>query len=184
MKPKRRLPEPDGPAVIIGEHAQDREISPVAGSPKAWRRYSVLELAHKRGQLNGGAGKEREYLRLKAAEDYVKLFLTAQSSGKDSTDVGRVISVSQRMPITERQVIAMRDLARIERNMGSRDRLIIRKVCGENYRLSEAVMAACGAGYRDRVTARFREALDALIEAMETARREPISREAARDTSL
>lgn len=54
-------------------------------------------------------------------------------------------------------------------------------VCGENYRLSEAVLSACGKSYSRSVMPRFREALDALIEAVETIRREgqlPVSREA------
>jgi hypothetical protein len=45
-------------------------------------------------------------------------------------------------------------------------------VCGENYFPSEAVRMVCN-DYKDTVSARFREALDALIEAMEAVRREP-----------
>jgi len=57
---------------------------------------------------------------------------------------------------------------RVESAMGANDWLILRRVCGENYTVAQAV-AAIGPGYKFSTLARFREALDALV----SARRRP-----------
>ncbi|HEX2654496.1 MAG TPA: hypothetical protein VHN11_12690, partial [Xanthobacteraceae bacterium] len=48
-------PEDDvqGPARISAAYVQDREISPVAGSPKAWRRPDGLAFMRDRKQIAG-----------------------------------------------------------------------------------------------------------------------------------
>jgi hypothetical protein len=43
----------DGPARISGSYVQDREISTVAGSPKAWRRPDGLAFMRDRKQIAG-----------------------------------------------------------------------------------------------------------------------------------
>ena len=189
MRTRRRahhVEETLGPAIVRAEHVKDRAVSLGPGAPKAWRARSVLEIAFERSQLDDGEGdglgrKFRAKRRLDAGQIYAKLFVVAQTSGKDSTtDLDRIASVSTRLPLTERQAEAIRSLAAIERHMGARDGRIVRMVCGENYHLSEAVLSACGRSYRQSVMPRFREALDALVEAVETVRREgrlPASRE-------
>ncbi len=173
---ERSVPEPEAPAIVRADHAKDRLVSSAAGAPQAWRRRSVLELAYERGQLDDGEGDARERAfrakgRFDAGETYTKLFVVAQSSTKDSTDLDRIASVSTRAPLTMRQGEAIRALSAIENRMGMRDKRIVRMVCGENFHLSEAVLATCGESYRYSVIVRFREALDALLEAIESARR-------------
>lgn len=178
MKARRRARSVEaisGPAVVRAEHAKDRAVSPGAGAPRAWRARSVLELAFERNQLDDGEGDAlgrtfRARRRFDAGALYGRLFLVAQTSGKDSTDLDRIASVSTRLPLSERQAGAIRALSSIESRMGQRDRRIVRMVCGENCRLNEAVLSQCGESYRHFVTPRFREALDTLIEAVEAVR--------------
>ena len=59
---------------------------------------------------------------------------------------------------------------RVEAAMGANDWLIVRRVCGENYSVAQAV-AAISPAYKFSTLARFREALDALVEARATAKR-------------
>lgn len=54
--------------------------------------------------------------------------------------------------------------------MGTNDWLICRRVCGENFSVAAAV-TAINPGYRFSTLARFREALDALVDGMKEARR-------------
>lgn len=49
------------------------------------------------------------------------------------------------------------------------DWLICRRVCGENFSVAETVQAI-NPGYRFSTLARFREALDALVDAMKRAK--------------
>jgi hypothetical protein len=176
-KRARHVAEPEAPAIVRADHVRDRPVAPDADAPKAWRVRSVLELAYERGQLDDGEGDARgrafkAKCRFDAGEAYTKLFLVAQSSGTDSTDLDRIMSVSTRVALTTRQAEAIRALSAVETRMGARDKRIVRMVCGENFRLSEAVLCACGKSYRQFVTPRFREALDALLEALQTTRRE------------
>jgi hypothetical protein len=59
---------------------------------------------------------------------------------------------------------------RVESAMGANDWLIVRRVCGENYTVAQAV-AQVSPGYRLSSLARFREALDSLVEARASVRR-------------
>jgi len=54
--------------------------------------------------------------------------------------------------------------------MGARDWMIVRRVCGENCTVAETVQAI-SPGYKFSTLARFREALDALVDGMRSARR-------------
>ena len=102
MKTKRRtqrVEEVLGPAVLRAEHVKDRTVSPTAGAPDAWRVCSVLELAFERGRLDDGEGDARGRAfrakrRLDAGMLYARFFAVAQTSGKDSTDLDRIASVS------------------------------------------------------------------------------------------
>jgi hypothetical protein len=57
----------------------------------------------------------------------------------------------------------------VEQAMGANDWLICRRVCGENFSVAETV-SAISPGYRFSTLARFREALDALVEGMKRAK--------------
>ena len=59
---------------------------------------------------------------------------------------------------------------REEQAMGTNDWMICRRVCGENYAVAAAVQAI-SPGYKFSTLARFREALDALVDGMRRARR-------------
>ena len=52
----------------------------------------------------------------------------------------------------------------IDAAIGGNDAEILRKVCGGGHTAAEAVRLVCG-DYRDTVTARLRESLDALLTA-------------------
>jgi hypothetical protein len=158
-----------GPAMIGAGHVRDRALSPARGAPKAWRRLSPLEAAFENGQLAGGNESFTAALRFEAGEAYARLFASAAASGRDSTDLDRV-GGGDNAQFSEAQVRASHALGEIERRMNARDARIVRMVCGEGYFPSEAVRTVCN-DYRHTIAARFREALDSLIEAMEEARR-------------
>lgn len=174
-KSKRTEPEPEAPARIDPNlYVQDRALSTGAGAKKGWRKPSPLNAYYEKGQLGGGDARYTALARLEAGLRYAALFATSQASGRDSTDLSRISSSASGLPLAQAQIEALRALAAIEGYMGARDKTIVRMVCGGGYWPSEAVRSVC-AGYKDRVTARFREALDVLIEAMETARRQGVS---------
>jgi hypothetical protein len=171
-KIKGSEPEPEAPAKIDPAlHVQDRALSARAGAKKGWRKPSPLEAYYEKGQLGGGDTRYAAIARLEAGLTYAALFQTAQASGRDSTDLSRISGGARGLPLAQAQIEALRALASVQGHMGARDRAIVRMVCGEGYWPSEAVRSVC-AGYKDRVTARFREALDVLIEALETTRRQ------------
>lgn len=159
------------PAVITPLHVRDRETSIVAGSPKGWRKWTPLEAAYEQGKLAGGNPRFDAARRFAAGQEYAKLWDTAQSSGRDST---QALNVSRGggsgLPMTQAQADAVRALVAIESRMGQRDRVIIRMVCGHGHFPSEAV-ALVSAGYMKATTPRFQEALDALVEAIDAVHR-------------
>lgn len=175
MKPpstKHEAPEVQSPSRILPHHKLDRDISPVAGAPKAWRSESTLEAAYDQGKLQGGNSKYSAEARYEAGLHYMRIFLTSEASGKDSTQAMNISRSSRAGYENTAQSKAWTDRLAIESHLGQRDRIIVRLVCGENYWPSEAVRLVCQ-DYKDTVSARFREALDALVEAIETARRYP-----------
>jgi hypothetical protein len=58
----------------------------------------------------------------------------------------------------------------MEMKLGTRDWMILRRICGENYPIAETI-TEISPSYRDSTLARFRESLDALIEAIEKYRK-------------
>src|SRR5258708_5047384 len=53
-KHRRKITEDDvveGPAVITGEHVQDRVLSPRAGAKKGWSKLATYEKEFRRGSL-------------------------------------------------------------------------------------------------------------------------------------
>jgi hypothetical protein len=169
---KHRFPQPDGPAKLSPDHVQDRGLTHIAGAPKGWRRLSPLESAFEKNQLAGGNAKYDAPARYNAGKEYEKHWLTSVSSGRDSTDIERVCS-GPSVGLSEAQQDSIRWLVAVHANMGVRDRKIILRVCGEGFWPSEAVSEACGTDYAKSTLARFREATDALIEAIDSARRYP-----------
>jgi hypothetical protein len=178
MKKARRTeataPAAEAPAVVTSLHVKDRlflrEIPDGAGSKrvlsnsKAWRRLSPLEAVYAKGQLAGGAPTHDAGARFAAGKRYGGIFAVAQSSGRDSSQMIAISRSGGGMTMGQSQREALRLLAAIETRLGERDRRIIRMVCGEGFWPSEAVRAVCG-DYKHTIAARFREALDALIEA-------------------
>ena len=67
-------------------------------------------------------------------------------------------------PLGMGQRTAMEKLRAIDAAIGGNDAAILRKVRGEGHTPAEAARLVCG-DYRDTVTARLREALDALLSA-------------------
>jgi hypothetical protein len=173
--------EIEGPAKIGCDHVRNRgfviEIGEgartkrVAAPGKAWRRLSPLEQAFLRGQLAGGAPKYDAQGRFEAGKRYGEMFAIAQSSGRDSTDMDRISKSGGGASISDSQAQAIRRLIAVESRMSERDRAIVRMVCGQGFFPSEAVRQVC-ADYRHTIPARLREALDGLVEAFESARRE------------
>lgn len=163
---------PEGPAIVTALHRQDRELSTVAGAPKGYRKLSPLESCYENGRLEGGSPRYSATERKDAGQTYGEIFAMAQCSGKDSTQALNISRSHGGLPLSQAQSDAIRKLVSLHSRMGDRDRRIIIMVCGQGYWPSEAVRAVCG-DYRDTVAARFREALDSLIEAMETAKRKP-----------
>jgi len=160
----------DRPAILREDHIRDRPLAPTAGAPKGWRRRDPLEIAFERGQLGGGDPRYTAMRRREAGEFYAELFAAAQTSGRDSTELRPIGARSTRgTPLSQSQAEALGELTALERAMGARDAKIVRMVCGEGYFPSEAVRAVCS-DYRHSVPARLREALDALIEAIEKRR--------------
>lgn len=158
-----------GPAIVTRLHRQDRNLTRDTGSKKGWRKLSPLERAYENGQLGNDGHTPKA--RRDAGMEYGEIFRLSQSSGRDSTDLDRISGAGKGGPFAHAQGQALRQIASIDSHMGRRDRLIVRMVCGQEHFPSEAVAAACGSDSAKRTLPRFREALDALIEAMETARR-------------
>jgi hypothetical protein len=111
--------------------------------------------------------------RFEAGQNYAEICLLAEGGGgKDSTQALNVNRGGQGFILPQSQQSAIRARIVIESHMGERDRRIVRRVCGEGHEPAAAVKDICG-DYQHTVAARFREALDCLIEAMEQARRYP-----------
>jgi hypothetical protein len=169
-KKQPRYDQPDGPAIVRPGHVRDRIISPGAGAPKAWRNLSPLEAAFAKGQLMGGSSRYTALQRFEAGNHYAMTFLVANGTGgRDSTQAMNVSQSSKGFEPPKSQHSALFMLAKIETHMGARDCRIIRRVCGEGHKPADVVRDVC-ADYRDTVSARFREALDGLIESLENTR--------------
>jgi len=171
MAKTRRAKEPkaiDGPAILRAFHVK-RPVGILAGARTAWKNIAEhpLTLAFEKGQLGRGDPRYSPEMRLAAGNQYRELCEQLASSGRDSTDMDRIIGGGADHALSEFRVDAIRKLAAIDRNMKSRDRKIVRHVCGDGWWPSEAVRDACGHEHYDRgCIPRFVEALDALIEAI------------------
>lgn len=166
----------DGPAKLTDLHvlsrpATDKDMRPIIGT-LAYSKLTPLEAAFAKKHLEGGSQKYPALVRLEAGRRYAATWLTAETSGRDSTDIDRISKSGGGQSLPGAQMAAIRDLVTIESHMGERDRQIIRMTCGNEVTPAQAIKDICG-DYRDTVQARFREALDSLVEAIDKADRNP-----------
>lgn len=160
------------PALIREHHKQDRNISPVAGAQKAWRTTFPFEAYYDDGRLQGGNPTYSAEDRYKAGLHYRDIYLASERATVDSTQALNVSRSSTLGNNNDAQQRAWDSLLTIESNLGKRDRIIIREVCGNEMMIPQAIRLVC-AGYKDEVATRMREACDALIEAIEESRKHP-----------
>jgi hypothetical protein len=154
------------PSIITPLHVQDRETSTVAGAPRAWRKQSQLEAAYMQERLGARDCKDARD-RYDAGRLYTMLWDCSQKAGRDSTagfDVVRCMGSG--LPLTEHQASAIRRVVAIDMHLSLRDRTIIRAVLAYGYTPAEA-MGRAKLGKDTRVSARFCEALDSLVDAVE-----------------
>ena len=185
MKKKPKLPvgEPvEGPAIVGADHVQDRVLSKTAGARKGWSKLTVYEREFRLGHLRckercetkeGAEAEARlEADRFAAARAFDLGWQICCASWPDSSGFDLVKGGSG-VPgaFADHQRDAKDFWRRVEQAMGANDWLICRRVCGENYSVAAAV-TAINPGYRFSTLARFREALDALVEGMRRARRQ------------
>jgi hypothetical protein len=170
----------DGPAVIGPDHVRDRVLGPRAGAKKGWSFLTVTEKEFRRGHLmckercvNAAATREEEGRaldRYAAARAFDEGWQICHAGFPGGVDFDRV-RTSGGVPggFVDHQRDAKDFWRRVEQAMGANDWLICRLVCGENHSVADAVQAI-GSGYKFSTLARFREALDALVEGMRQAR--------------
>lgn len=171
-----RVPEfIDGPAVLTVDYIQNRAFRNDQGKisqNKAWRRVTELDKAFVKGQLKHGNGRYSEKDRLEAGRRYADLCAICAPKGRDSTQALNISSGGFSGTVSIAQAIAAKTIVTVKSHLGGRDRNIIHMVCVEDAAPVDAIKHICG-DYEKTVSARFREALDALIEAFETERRNP-----------
>jgi hypothetical protein len=170
----------DGPAVIGPDHVRDRVLSARAGAKPGWSRLTVYERAFRLGQMqckerctSAVATREEEGRaldRYAAARAFDQGWQICAASFPGGADLGR-IRTSGGVPggFADHQRDAKAFWRRVEQAMGANDWMICRRVCGENYSIAETVQSI-SPGYRFSTLARFREALDSLVEGMRKAR--------------
>jgi hypothetical protein len=166
--------EIQGPAIVTPLHVLDRPATDPDGKPitgsTAWRKLTPLQAVYAKNMLAGGSQRFTAADRYGAGSNYTAIWDAAQGSGRDSTQALNAVRGGSGGSPSDARAKAVSQLARVNLHLGARDRKIVSMVCGEGYWPSEAVRDTCG-DYRDTVSARFREALDALCEAFETSRR-------------
>ena len=171
----------DGPAVIGPDHVRDRVLNRVAGAKPGWSRLTVYERAFRLGQLmckercvGAVATREEEGRaldRLAAARAFDTGWQVCNAGFPGGVDYDRISSGGGGVPgaFADHQRDAKSFWRRVEQAMGANDWMICRRVCGENFSVAETVQAI-NPGYRFSTLARFREALDALVEGMKRAK--------------
>lgn len=172
------------PAKITGMHIQDRKLTDERGreviGKTAWRNETQFQRACRLAQLVDkamctddrakGIEVERALDRRDAGIAFVEAWDIRESGGKDSTDLSRGGSAANAAGISDAQIDAANLLASWQHHMGQNDWMLVRRVCGENYGVAQAV-AAISPSYKDSSLARFREAMDGLIQGKADARK-------------
>lgn len=172
--------EPEAPARVTDMHTQDRALRGHAGEKLGWTKLSPFEKAHRKGQLvdrwkckDKDSTEQQAVIavnRYQAGKHFTEAWKMAEATWPSGSDLNRVRVVGIPGSFCDHAIDAKNLLRSIEAHMGRRDWMIIRRVCGEDYAIGETV-ASLSPAYGDSTLARFREALDSLIEAMETVRR-------------
>jgi hypothetical protein len=175
-KAKRQDEAVEGPAIVASEHVRDRVLSSRAGAKAGWSRLTVYEKAFRLGQLkckeagDARAEEARALDRFAAARAFDEGWQICNASfpgGRAWDEVGGGGGVPG--AFVDHQRDAKDFWRRVEQAMGARDWMICRRVCGEDCTVSETVQAI-SPGYKFSTLARFREALDALVEGMAKGR--------------
>lgn len=158
----------DGPARLHAGHVQDRGLSVVAGTSRAWRNRdeSALAAYASRGMLQGGLYTTSE--RESAGDHYRHLWEIVGKSTRDSTQL-EIVQSGSNAPLAEGMADASRELIHVELRLSRNDRRILRRVCWENWWPAQAVCEV-DPKYEHVVAPRFREALDSLIVAISQAK--------------
>ena len=172
----------EAPAVIGNDHVQDRVLSPRAGAKKGWSKLAPYEKEFRRGALackercTGAVATREEEARAldrfaaaRAFDDGWRICHVPFPAG---IDFDRVKSGGGGVPggFADHAREAKDFWRRVQAAMGANDWLICRMVCGEGFSVAQAVMTVSPA-YKFSTLARFREALDGLVDAMRRARR-------------
>ena len=182
MKKQAKMEERvERPAVIQADHVQGRVVSGRAGAKAGWSRLTVYEREFRLGHLvckEAAAHSAREEEgraldRLSAARAFDEGWQVCNASFPGGVDFDRVRS-SGGVPgaFVDHQRDAKDFWRRVQGAMGANDWLICRLVCGEGHSVAQGVMTVSPA-YKFSTLARFREALDGLIDGMRKGRRRP-----------
>ena len=180
----KKVKEEEGveqPAVVMPDHAKDRLLGLGAGAKKGWSRLTVYEREFRRGSF---VCKERCTDKA-ATQDELRRAAERYAAAKAFDEGWQLCSVSwpgssgfDRVKggggtpgaFVDHQRDVKDYWRRVEAAMGANDWLIIRRVCGENYSVAQAV-AAISPAYKFSTLARFREALDTLTVAQRQIKR-------------
>lgn len=191
MKPNPQPQEEDdivGPAIVRDDHVQDRTLSKEAGSKAGWSRLTVFERSHRAGKLMDKerctgdtpakiesatrAEAQRAIDRYDAGKHFAECWLIANTTNWGcASDFNRVRVLGVAGSFVDHQIDVKDFMRALEKRLGTRDWMILRRVCGENYPIAETVTDITP-GYRASTLARFREALDALVDAIPLAQKD------------
>jgi hypothetical protein len=176
-KTAHKAKEPvERPAVIKPDHARDRLVGTGAAAKRAWSRLTFYEREFKRGSFQckerctDASSTQAEALRALERFEAAKAFdegwqaCAARWPGSSGCELVKGGGGGTPGAFVDHQRDVKDYWRRIEAAMGANDWLILRRVCGENYTVAQAV-SAISPGYKLSTLARFREALDALVAA-------------------
>lgn len=165
------------PALIRDTHALGRRVGYKAG----WENLSIFERAHRSGKLMDKerctdqeatkieAGKALD--RYEAGDRFAEGWAVANAGNwAAGTDFNRVRVMGTPGSFVDHQIDVKNFMRALEMELGTRDWMILRRICGENYPIAETITDITPA-YRATTLARFRESLDALVEAIPVAMR-------------
>ena len=171
----------EAPAVITRDHVQDRVLSVRAGAKKGWSKLAPYEKEFRRGALmckercTGQVATREEEARaldrFAAARAFDEGWQICHVPFPPGIDFDRVATSGGGVPgpFADHAREAKDFWRGVKDAMGANDWLICRMVCGEGYSVAQAVMTVSPA-YKFSTLARFREALDSLIEGMRRGR--------------
>lgn len=178
-KPQPPIEAPEAPAIVTPLHVQDRVLRGAAGAKLGWSKLSPFEKAHRMGKLMDKEkcktkdAIEQEAVvavnRYQAGDRFAECWKLATVSWPSGSDLNRVRVVGTPGSFCDHQLDAKAFLRHLEAHMGRRDWMMVRRVCGEDWDIAPAVIDL-SPSYRDSTLARFREALDVLVEAQEIFR--------------